>query len=44
MQGDINDDSFGDFLVRFCTDKQNNDVFSLTIKLYPDVKKLKTGS
>ena len=36
--GDINDSSFGDFLVRFCTDKQNNDVFSLTMKLYPDVK------
>jgi hypothetical protein len=38
--GDINDSSFSDFLVRFCTDKQNNDVFSLTIKLYPDVKKI----
>jgi hypothetical protein len=38
--GDINDTSFGDFLVRFCTDKQNNDVFALTIKLYPDVKKI----
>ncbi len=25
--GDINDPSFGDFLVRFCTDKQNNDVY-----------------
>ncbi|MCX6321997.1 MAG: hypothetical protein NTX93_09400 [Bacteroidia bacterium] len=36
--GDINDTSFGDFLIRFCTDKQNNDVYSLTMKLYPDVK------
>jgi hypothetical protein len=35
--GDINDPSFGDFLVRFCTDKQNNDVFDLTMKLYPDL-------
>jgi hypothetical protein len=38
--GDINESSFGDFLVRFCTDKQNNDVFSLTMKLYPDVSKI----
>jgi len=36
--GDINDTSFGDFLVRFCTDKQNNEVYALTMKLYPDVK------
>ena len=35
--GDINDPSFGDFLVRFCTDKQNNDVYALTMRLYPDV-------
>ncbi|MCX6325273.1 MAG: hypothetical protein NT144_01280 [Bacteroidia bacterium] len=41
--GDINDTSFGDFLVRFCTDKQNNDVFALTMKLYPDVKKIEDG-
>ena len=34
--GDINDSSFGDFLVRFCTDKQNNDVYSLTMKKFPD--------
>lgn len=38
--GDIKDPSFGDFLVRFCTDKQNNDVFALTMKLYPDVQKI----
>jgi hypothetical protein len=38
--GDINDSSFGDFLVRFCTDKQNNEVYSLTMKLFPDVKKI----
>jgi hypothetical protein len=40
--GDINETSFGDFLVRFCTDKQNNDVFALTMQLYPDVKKIET--
>ncbi len=38
--GDINDTSFGDFLVRFCTYKQNNDVFALTMKRYPDVKEI----
>jgi hypothetical protein len=41
--GDVNDSSFGDFLVRFCTDKQNNDVYSLTSKLYPDVKSIEQG-
>jgi hypothetical protein len=40
--GDINETSFGDLLVRFCTDKQNNDVYALTIKLYPDVKIIET--
>ena len=40
--GDINDPSFGDFLVRFCTDKQNNDVYTLTMKMYPDVKVIET--
>jgi len=39
--GNINDSSFGDFLVRFCTDKQNNDVYALTMKLYPDIMKIK---
>ena len=38
--GDINETSFGDFLVRFCTDKQNNEVFALTMKQYPDVKQI----
>jgi hypothetical protein len=41
--GDINDSSFGDFLVRFCTDKQNNDVYALTMKMYPDVKSIEEG-
>lgn len=36
--GDINDPSFGDFLVRFCTDRQNNEVYALTMKVFPDVK------
>ncbi len=41
--GDINDTSFGDLLVRFCTDKQNNEVFNLTMQLYPDVTKIEEG-
>ncbi len=41
--GDINDPSFGDFLVRFCTDRQNNDVYGLTMKLFPDTDDIKKG-
>lgn len=41
--GDINDKSFGDFLLSFCSDKMNNDVFKLTIKKYPDLKPLEEG-
>jgi hypothetical protein len=36
--GDINDPSFGDFLVRFCTDRQNNEVYDSVQKVFPDVK------
>jgi len=35
--GDVNDPSFGDFLVRFCTDKLNFEVYNAVIKEYPDV-------
>lgn len=41
--GDINDSAFGDFLVRFCTDKQNNDVYSLTSKIFADVSGIEEG-
>lgn len=41
--GDINEPSFSDFLVRFCTDKQNNDVYGMTMALYPDMGKLEEG-
>ena len=41
--GDINDTSFSDLLVRFCTDKQNNDVYKLTIQRYPDITKIEDG-
>jgi len=38
--GDVNDPSFGDFLVRFCTDKLNCEVYNAVIKEYPDVDEL----
>lgn len=41
--GDINEASFGDFLLRFCSDKQNNDVYALTIKKYPDIRPIEEG-
>jgi hypothetical protein len=36
--GDINDPSFSDNLVRFCTDKLNNEVYSSVIQAYPDTR------
>jgi hypothetical protein len=41
--GDVNDSSFGDFLLRFCSDKQNTEVYSLTIKKFPDVTQIEGG-
>ena len=41
--GNINDPSFGDLLLRFCSDKQNNEVYSLTMKKFPDVKSIEEG-
>jgi hypothetical protein len=41
--GDINEPAFGDFLLRFCSDKQNNEVFDLTMKKYPDVSPIENG-
>lgn len=38
--GDVNEASFTDFLIRFCTDKQNNDVFTMTMELYPDIDQI----
>jgi hypothetical protein len=35
--GEISDLSFGDNLAGFCTDKQNNDVYRMTMRLYPDL-------
>ncbi len=41
--GDIDEPSFGDLLLRFCSDKQNNDVFALTMKKFPDMRTVETG-
>ena len=38
--GDVNDPAFGDLLVRFCTDKLNNEVYADVAQLYPDVEKI----
>lgn len=35
--GNVDDPAFGDFLVRFCTDRQNNEVYDYTMKVFPDV-------
>jgi len=35
--GDINDSIFGDYIVSFCTDKLNNEVYSAVAGAYPDV-------
>jgi len=41
--GDINESSFGDLLLRFCSDKQNNEVYELTMKKFPDIFTCITG-
>ncbi|HAM10065.1 MAG: hypothetical protein A2X04_09235 [Bacteroidetes bacterium GWF2_41_9] len=35
--GDVNDSVFSDFLVRFCTDRLNNEVYSSVMNVYPDL-------
>lgn len=41
--GEISDPAFSENLQDFCTDKQNNEVFAVTMKIYPDVEKIKLG-
>ena len=41
--GDTNEPSFGDMLLRFCSDKQNNEVFDLTMKKYPETASIESG-
>lgn len=38
--GDIDDPSFGDFLTRFCTDKQNNEIYGAVMDIYPGLSTL----
>ncbi len=38
--GDVDDSSFNDFLVRFCTDRLNNEVYESVMQLYPDVAEI----
>lgn len=35
--GSINDPAFSDFLTRFCTDRQNNEVYEYVMKVFPDL-------
>ncbi len=41
--GEVNDPLFGESLTAFCTDKQNNDVFRLTLEKYPDLSDVEKG-
>ena len=41
--GDINESSFGDLLLRFCSDKQNNEVYELTMKKFPEIRPIEEG-
>jgi hypothetical protein len=38
--GEINDTTWGDGLVRFCTDKLNNEVYANTMKVFPEIKNI----
>lgn len=35
--GEINDPGFGDLLTSFCTDRLNNEVYGLTMQVYPEL-------
>lgn len=41
--GDIDDPAFGDLLLAFCTDRQNNEVYDYTMEVFPDIEKIETG-
>jgi hypothetical protein len=41
--GDINDPGWPEYLAAFCTDKTNNEVWSKTIKVFPDVITIEAG-
>jgi hypothetical protein len=41
--GDINDPGWPDYLSTFCTDKINNEVYSRTVEVFPDVNAIESG-
>lgn len=41
--GDIDDPEFGEYLLNFCTDRQNNEVYDYTMKVFPDMEKIESG-
>ena len=41
--GDINEPSFGDMLVRFCTDRLNNEIYDSVMKVFPEVTEIENG-
>lgn len=41
--GDINNESFGDLLLKFCSDKQNYEVYGLTSKKFEDIGYVEDG-
>jgi hypothetical protein len=41
--GNVTDTIWADELVRFCTEKQNNEVYASTIKVFPDVNMIEKG-
>ena len=41
--GEMNDSTFGEKLTAFCTDKQNNEVYAMTTKIYPEVNTIEAG-
>jgi hypothetical protein len=41
--GEPNDSSWSDGLLKFCTEKLNNEVYASTMKVYPDIKEIESG-
>ena len=36
--GDIEDPAFGEYLTAFCTDRMNNEVYDMTMTIFPDIR------
>jgi hypothetical protein len=41
--GELNDPSWNDSFIRFCTDKLNNEVYTRTSEVFPDMKEIENG-